>query len=161
MKRELLGNLELLLKIFKNTQYVKGCWEYVGNKDSYGYGQMRITLSDGKNNKRLVHRIVYQCFNGKTKLCVLHRCDNRSCINPSHLFAGTQAENVKDMIFKKRNVIVRGEKRSQSKLKDSDVLKIKALINEGVLFKDIAAKFKVSSGLIGHINRGRIWKHLK
>ena len=75
------------------------CWEWIGSKNDDGYGSIQI-------NKTLTkaHRFSWQISNGEipTGLCVLHKCDNPSCVNPNHLFLGTQQDNIIDMHKKGR-----------------------------------------------------------
>jgi hypothetical protein len=81
------------IKIDERTQ----CWNWVGQKDKDGYGQYR-TCSHSKWTK--AHKEAHELFIGPIpkNYSVLHRCDNKQCINPAHLYSGTQAQNVKDMI---------------------------------------------------------------
>lgn len=78
----------------------KGCWIWQGNRNSHGYGQ---TAYRGKT--KILHRRFYQVIHG-VKLArwvyVCHRCDERLCINPDHLWLGTPKQNSEDMIAKKR-----------------------------------------------------------
>lgn len=73
------------------------CWPWKGAVDGGGYG----TISIG-NVLFQTHRIAYTLTNGPTDLNVLHRCDNRRCCNPAHLYAGTQEQNVNDMCVRGR-----------------------------------------------------------
>jgi len=79
---------------------VNGCWPWLGAKNHYGYGKIR-------NHYKMVgaHRIAYELLIGEIPngCHVLHHCDNRVCVNPSHLFLGNQSENNKDMFAKGRN----------------------------------------------------------
>lgn len=88
-----------------------GCWEWTGNKHSFGHG---LTYIDGK--KQSVHRLVYEALVGPIPngLCVLHRCDNPPCFNPAHLFLGTRKDNNKDRDEK-------GRQRSWNKLSQTDI----------------------------------------
>jgi len=77
-----------------------GCWPWIGAKTHYGYGKIR------KNHKQIgAHRISYELHIGKIPkgMSVLHSCDNPGCVNPKHLFLGTQSDNLKDMFKKGRN----------------------------------------------------------
>ena len=76
-----------------------GCWEWIGRFGNAGYGQVK---RNGKNKG--AHRISYELTHGAIPagLCVLHRCDNRKCVRPDHLFLGTKRDNTRDMIQKGR-----------------------------------------------------------
>jgi hypothetical protein len=87
---------------------------------------------------------------------VCHRCDNPSCVNPSHLFAGVSLDNVRDMIAKDRNP--RGERNIMSKLSPADVLAIRSATG---LQRDIAARFGITQGCVSSIKSRTKWRHLK
>lgn len=72
---------------------------WTGAKDDKGYGMISRGVGQGLDR---VHVVAYEMLKGKTDLSVLHTCDNRPCCRPDHLFEGTQADNVKDMISKGR-----------------------------------------------------------
>src|SRR5690242_10599760 len=90
-------------------QSCAGCWEWQGSTHASGYGQISIC---GK--PRRAHRVSYLIYRGPIEpgLFVLHRCDNRKCVRPDHLFLGTSQDNVTDMEVKgrARKVCPRGEK---------------------------------------------------
>lgn len=75
------------------------CWEWHGELNERGYGRMKI----GKKNKK-AHRLSYEHFTGRSlgKLLCCHTCDNPSCVNPNHLFAGTHRDNAQDCVRKGR-----------------------------------------------------------
>lgn len=86
-----------------------GCWEWKANRDRGGYGRMTVAGTPRKIDS--AHRVAWQLTNGPIPdgLWVLHRCDNRGCVNPAHLFLGTRTDNVRDMMAKGRDNIVRAK----------------------------------------------------
>jgi hypothetical protein len=82
-----------------------GCWIWMGSTWSGGYGYVR---NEGKYIS--AHRYMYELYKGKIPdgLNCLHTCDNPSCVNPNHLFLGTQTDNMRDMIKKGRGANVKG-----------------------------------------------------
>lgn len=79
----------------------RGCWEWTAHLFDAGYGGFAVTHS----KKVGAHRFSYALHYGEIPagLSVLHKCDNRSCVNPQHLFLGTQGDNVRDCVAKGRN----------------------------------------------------------
>ena len=80
------------------------CWVWVGTRNQFGYGQYYIG-SAGPRAVYAAHRIAYGLANGPIPagLCVCHRCDNRLCVNPTHLFVATHGDNLRDMVAKGRH----------------------------------------------------------
>ena len=140
-----------------------GCWEWKGCVQSNGYG--RITY---KRKTSGVHRLSYRAFLGEIPEGhdVCHRCDNRKCVNPSHLFVGTRKDNMEDCVKKGRqakgNMLPdrRGEKSSFAKLSESDVIEIRDLASSGLPTNEIAKKFNVSADNIRRIKRRDTWSHV-
>ena len=87
-------------RFWSRIKKTKGCWVWTGKRDKNGYG--RLWVKDG--NIR-AHRFSWTLHFGPVPegLCVLHDCDNPSCVRPSHLFTGTNVENTKDRSTKGRN----------------------------------------------------------
>lgn len=112
-----------------------------------------------------LHRLVYRIFNGPIKngMCICHSCDNKQCINPKHLWMGSQADNLTDMYRKNRGRngknYYRGEKHPLAKLSNDDVLYIRS--NPPIKFGDLtrlAKRFGVTKQSIFYILKGKTWK---
>lgn len=132
-----------------------GCWIWIAAKSSAGYGQ----LSFGKGVNLGAHRISYQLYVGPiSKGCfVCHRCDNPSCVNPDHLFAGTPQQNSNDMIRKGRQNTPLGEKQGTSKLTNEAVIEIRASRDSQYV---LAERYGVSQSLISYVKSRKIWTHI-
>lgn len=138
----------------------RSCWEWRGAISSNGYGNFAC-----KGEKDLAHRWSWRAFNGDIPegLWVLHRCDNRRCVNPEHLFLGDRSGNMKDCARKGRLKLpdVRGEKHSESKLTSHQVYEIRQRYADfKIPQRKLAYEYGVSQGLINHILRGKAWRHL-
>jgi len=143
-------------KVNKNT--TNGCWEWTASLDGKGYGQ--ITIKKGLLKR--AHRVAWELIRGSIPkgqlLC--HRCDNKKCVNPDHLFLGTQRDNVQDMDSKGRRVNTPhyGEQHGMAKLTNAQVKRIKEFLAVGVEGVELASLFKISVSTISHIKRRRQWK---
>ena len=89
------NNSRFMCKVKKT----RSCWEWTACKDINGYGKYRID-----NKLKYAHRVSYNLYKGKIKKghCIMHKCDNPSCVNPDHLLVGTQKDNILDMHKKLR-----------------------------------------------------------
>lgn len=136
------------------------CWVWVGTKISGRYGGIGVNGKSGV----LAHRVSWFLYKGKwPKKFVLHKCDNGFCVRPSHLFQGTQTDNMKDMVKKGRKVNNpnRGESNTTSKLTNRKVLSIRALYKSGKYTQlSLAEKFKVEQTNISFIVRNKTWRHV-
>lgn len=135
------------------------CWEWTHKRNPAGYGLFTM------NRKHyLSHRLAWRFLIGPIPngMCVCHRCDNRSCCNPAHLFLGTQADNNKDCIangradnFLKRDK--RGEKNGRSKLTKELVKDIRSMLDSGATYESISNLFGICKSSVYNIKSGRTW----
>ena len=139
-----------------------GCWEWTASKTRLGYGQFKVGGRKGKMLK--AHRVSYDLYRGEIgDLCVLHRCDNRACVRPDHLFLGTQLDNMSDREAKGRGgqKLRRGEGNGRAKLTCEQVLAIRNRHAVGdVSMTRMADEFGVSKTHISHILHRKTWIHL-
>lgn len=140
----------------RHTKTESGCWNWNGPPTKWGYGCIRV-----KHKTELAHRIAYLAFKGDPSgMCVLHTCDNPKCVNPDHLFLGTNADNVRDKVSKNRQSKVGeypGEKHHGAKLTNQDVLEIR---KSDLSQSKLAVLFKVTQSNIQAIKSRRTWTHI-
>lgn len=139
-----------------------GCWEWQGSKRG-GYGRLIVgSRKDGTRRSDSAHRISYQLYNGEIPdmMEVCHKCDNRCCINPSHLFLGTHQENINDREKKGRNNPPRGIKNAKTKLSESDVIQIRTAHLAGKSFGKLAEEYGVCKKTIQNAVSGKNWAYV-
>jgi hypothetical protein len=131
------------------------CILFTGCKDTGGYGLKRY-----KNKLYKAHRFVWIQTFGEIPdgLFVCHKCDVRACINPEHLFLGTNSDNMKDMYSKGRGNNLRGDNNPCAKLTKEQVNEIRVLLTYPITLTQIASKYNVDRSLIGLIKANKIWK---
>lgn len=133
------------------------CWEWVGSMRPDGYGVISGPKRPNSKSRMIrANRLSWELHFGRIKdgLFVCHRCDNRGCVNPNHLFLGTQKENMADMYSKKRE---------SRKLSDEQIKEIKKLYkrrSKDFGLVPLAKRFGVTHAQIGYILRGTSWKHI-
>jgi Autographiviridae endonuclease len=144
------------------------CWLWTGSRRGGRYGQVQV---DRKN--WLVHRLMWTVINGPIPegMCVCHHCDNMLCVNPAHLFLGTNADNSADMVAKGRSASgdrnasrlyfarrPRGEGHASSKLTAEEVATIRRLRANGTPRHVLATRFGVSRTHISRIVSHQSWR---
>lgn len=119
-----------------------------------GYGLFR--RGSLQHGKVLAHRFSYELQHGDIPvgMNVLHKCDNPRCVNPEHLFLGTQKDNVADMVAKKRHVWLRPL--PWQKLSEDDVSDIRVIHGYGLGVCAIAREYQVSHALISILLSGKL-----
>lgn len=141
------------------------CWLWTGAKTQFGYGQ--IGRGGGRGQRvDYAHRVSYEIEHGlvlgaarETGVLVLHRCDNPSCVNPTHLFLGSDADNSADKIAKGRNRTgdQAGERNPRSRLTDDTV---RAMRLQRGSYSETAEAFGVSVTTAWNVRNRVTWKHI-
>lgn len=155
-KKEKLSRLKELYE--KQVIRQEACWDWKGTLHRTGYAVIQY---DGKQIG--AHKASWLIHKGALteKLWVLHKCDNKKCTNPEHLYLGSPSRNSLDREERQRRPIKRGIFHPNSKLTDEQVLEIKKLIRIGVPMTKISRDFKISYGSIEAIKNRKTWKHVK
>lgn len=136
----------------------KVCWEWLAGTYTNGYGQFRF----GKKKVK-AHRFSYELEFGKipNNLNVLHKCDNKLCVNPHHLFLGTHQDNMKDKVNKNRQSKAQGIKNGMAKLTENVIIEIRKKYKSGLSTqRQLAKEYNISFKQIHNIVRYKRWKHL-
>jgi hypothetical protein len=140
-------------RFWSKVQKTDGCWSWMANRTIDGYGVLRL----GDKNQR-VHRIMWELTYGPIPvgLNVLHHCDNPGCVNPEHLFLGSQKDNGEDMSRKGR--APRGERQGGHKLTEAHVRKIRESTDSE---RVIARRFNIDRSTAHRVKKGEAWAWLK
>ena len=133
------------------------CMLWNGNRHVSGYGLFWIN-----GRSRMAHRLCWEAQNGPIPdgLFVLHRCDNRPCVNLDHLFLGTKADNSADMVAKHRQNPPRGERDAKAKVTAEDVREIRRLRDTGKTFVELGRQFGLAAQNIEAIVKRKHWAHV-
>jgi hypothetical protein len=143
------------------------CWLWTGSKMK-GYGHIGTGYRYEGTKTYLAHRISWNIHFGDIPegMCVLHKCNNPSCVNPSHLYLGTQKDNANDREIGGRGHNRVGENNGCAKLNDSVVRLIKEWFIIGYSDSEISRKLKdgywfdISRGAINNIRLNKSWTHI-
>jgi hypothetical protein len=146
-KQNLIPNLE---KRFHQRYEIKenDCWEWQGSLMPNGYGRIAFGV-----DYQYAHRVSWFLFHGYfSKKLICHKCDNRQCVNPNHLFEGTPKENTKDALKKGR--LARGERHGKSFLSKKQVLQIRKSTKTQY---QLSEEFGVSQSQICRVKNRKNW----
>jgi hypothetical protein len=127
------------------------CWNWTGAVSGGGYGSFRWN-----GLSRRTHRISFELVNGPAPqgMYICHSCDNRLCVNPAHLWLGTNRDNLLDMMQKGRGGFLGGERHKYCKLSDLQIAEIRLrFASGGVTRHEIAAEYGMSRSYISMLLR--------
>ena len=132
-----------------------GCILWTGYTNPWGYGRVRF-----HGRMLRTHQVAWELTKDPIPfdLCVLHKCDNPPCVNPDHLFLGTQADNVADRERKGRTAC--GERMPNAKLSSDAVREIHSASKKGSSRVSLARRFGVSPQRISEVALGKAWRHV-
>lgn len=156
------GYEEKEVRFLKLIDKTERCWIWIGgitsNDKKRGYGRVQI------NKKRIpAHRLSYEIYKGDivdSNLYVCHTCDNPKCVNPDHLFLGSNLANIADCIIKGRHT--KGENQGSHKLTENDVREMRRLYSSGEFTQqELAHKYGIDRPYATKIINYRQWKHVK
>ena len=146
---------KVLNRFFSKLQKTDSCWLWTASKNTSGYANI-YTYKNGKGFMAVASRVAWQLFRGPIPegLCVLHACDIRHCVNPDHLFLGTQMDNSNDMIRKgrARHPGMPGPKNPSSKLTWKQARQIRHLYATGDFSQEFLGNiYHVSQSVIEEV----------
>ena len=140
----------------------QGCWIFEKTQSHTGYGKFGTSKETWRAHRWIMHKLGK--IDRHDKRCVLHKCDNRACVNPSHLYLGDRYQNAQDIKSRGRTHLIRdpklGSRNPQSKLSEDQVREIRDRLLAGEKGKDIAFRFKISKVTISQIKHRKVWGHL-
>lgn len=144
-------------RFWEKVDISSDCWEWIASKNKLGYGNFSV---DGTH--MLAHRysMILAGHEIPDGMAVLHRCDNPPCVNPSHLYVGTWADNARDRDSRGRLGDRKGACNGNSKLTEADIPRIRDMIICGAPQTEIAKWFGVHPCTISDIKHGRRWLHV-
>jgi len=149
----------LEIKFWERVQKTDDCWNWTGGT-AHGYGRLHVKTIKGKKHRHSAHRYSYEIHVGPipSGMHVLHTCDNPACVNPAHLFIGTQADNDADRDAKGRQAY--GVRNGQSKLTAKMVRELRKLREQGLTYKVLGRRFGISLNQARRVAIGVDWKHV-
>lgn len=157
-----------IARFMAKVKKTDSCWNWTGATGGSGYGQFWI----GDRNIPAHWFLMPEWPTSKTEAC--HKCDNKLCVNPDHIFIGTRSDNMRDMVSKNRHNtrpgcltmlkvrhVRRGESNHEAVLSNADVAIIRAINKRYGLGRVIASYFGVSETVISGIWLGKRWTHIQ
>lgn len=143
-------------RVIRNVvvDHERGCWEWQGCVNRKGYGRILVGRS-----ARATHRVMYQAVHGviSKDTFVCHVCDNPTCVNPDHLWAGSHQDNMNDMKTKGRSPSSPGERNGRAKLTESTVVEIRTRHSGGESIRSLSRNYNVDKRTVSRLIRKLAW----
>lgn len=151
------------------------CWPWTGFRAYNGYGRFLVCVARRKMARTPAHRVSYRLSIGPIAdgLRVCHHCDNPPCCNPSHLWVGTDADNMADKVSKGRTarddrngsrlhpeLLVRGDRHPNRVTSEDDVLAMRHERAAGARLRDLAERYGMCVANVSKITAGTAWAHV-
>lgn len=156
-------------RFFEKVEKTASCWMWVGGRFGTNRGEYfryGCFLMSKQRGAMLAHRASWELHYGEIPngMVVCHKCDTPLCVNPDHLFLGTQKDNAMDMVSKGRNYCQRGEKSAWHKVSESDVLMLREKYESGLFKSSVLINEARSLGIkrsqFYNIVGNKCWSHV-
>lgn len=152
-------------RFWENVKKGSDCWQWQGAMMGRGWRERKSygIIAEGAPSEKNIpaHRLSWILHYGPIPhgMMILHKCDNRSCVRPDHLFVGTAKDNTQDMLRKGRDGI-RGSKCSWAKLLEYQIILIRRFAKEGASYSFIAEKLGIHETHVRSIIKRKFWRHV-
>lgn len=168
-------NANTIDRFWRKVRKTESCWLWIGSKRNKGYGAFVWSTSAGDIIQGRAHRFAWEMAFGPVPsgLCVLHTCDNPSCVRPEHLWIGTKSDNNRDMLTKGRRVLggsktgiayckyEKGEQHHNARITPEIVKSIREThARGGISLGTISRQHGMSVSHIFRIVNRKAWKHV-
>lgn len=159
--RAFISKLKKVDAGYKNENgSVSKCWEWQGACFQNGYGRLGTPVETKGESIHRTHRYAFYLANGKIKksLSILHKCDNRICCNPKHLYQGDHRQNMRDMTARGKQAL--GSKSGKSVFIEDDITFIRAFYKAGFTYSALAEMYVSAKSTISNIVTYQVWNHV-